>query len=571
MNDRNTAVADKDTTPGERLADYNRNLAGLVTEARTRLEELEDIVSAISGGQVDAVVVERRGQPEVWTLEATDRLHLKLCEQAASLGTWHWSAASGEVTCSEGLLHIFGLPRDSEPSIERALELVHPDDRDWVAQSVQLALARQENYYDEFRIVRPDGGVRWLSSRGRVLRGADGKVERMVGICLDITERRQNEEVLKLADRRKDEFLATLAHELRNPLAAITNAVRLSRTPQLSVQDQAWIHQMLDRQIELLGRLVDDLLDIARIARGRLDLRPEIVPLSELVNRAVEVVRPQIDRAHHCLHVEFTPERLAIEADRSRLEQVVVNLLSNAAKYTPDGGQIWLRVERDGAAAVITVRDNGIGLAPSMLPRVFEMFAQAEQGLARSQGGLGLGLPLVRRLVEMHGGQVSSDSAGPGRGSTFTVRLPLAVKAPPQQAPADKPPLADRPAASSHPLRVIIVDDNRDAAQTLARLLKLSGYETSVAYCGEEALALAAESQPHLALLDIGLPGMDGYELASRLKQAHPGIFLAAVSGYGQAADRQRAKEAGFNEHFVKPVKLEELLRMLEEQKAAIA
>ena len=567
MNERTTIVAEG-SSPSERLADYNRSLTGLVTEARARLEELEDIVSAISGGQVDAVVVDRRGQPEIWTLEATDRLHLKLCEQAASLGTWHWDASSGQVTCSQAMLRMLGLPGDAVPTIERALSLLHPNDRDWVAGGVRAAVEKRDNYYDEFRIVRPDGGIRWISSRGQVLRGEDGRVERVVGISLDITERRQTEEALKLADRRKDEFLATLAHELRNPLGAISNAVRLSRTTPLGAKDQAWIQEMLDRQMELLGRLVDDLLDVARITRGRIDLKLEVLRLSEVVNRAVEVVRPQIDRARHVLMVKYSPQQLWVEADRARLEQVMVNLLSNASKYTPEGGQIWLELAHDERDAIVTVRDTGIGIAAPMLPRVFDMFAQAEQGAARAQGGLGIGLTLVRRLIEMHGGQISVDSPGPGKGSTFTVRLPLAQPpAASEAAPQPAAPLPE-PAAAPQSLRILVVDDNRDAAQTLSRLLRLSGHQTQVAFDGQAALQLAADQRPQLALLDIGLPVMDGYELARRLKKDHPGITLAAISGYGQAADLERSREAGFDEHFVKPVKLESLMRLIEARQA---
>jgi CheY-like chemotaxis protein len=278
------------------------------------------------------------------------------------------------------------------------------------------------------------------------------------------------------------------------------------------------------------------------------------------------------------LSVQFAAEPLWIDADRARIEQVVMNLLSNAAKYTPERGEIWLTVARDSAGkgnasdageAVLTVRDTGIGIAGEMLPKVFDMFAQAEQGLARSQGGLGIGLTLVRKLVEMHGGRITVESPGTGQGSTFTVRLPLAR--PPVAAPAAAqslpPPKAAESSSATTSLRVLIVDDNRDAAQTLARLLKLSGHTTEVAFDGPNALQLASQGRPQLALLDIGLPVMDGYELAVRLKQAHPGLYIAAISGYGQAADRQRAKEAGFDQHFVKPVKLESLLQMLEERK----
>jgi len=539
-------------------------LSELVSEARVRLEELEEIVSAISGGRVDAVVVDQGGQPEVWTLEATDRLHLKMCQQAANVGTWLWEASTNELACSETLLQILGLPDGAQPDVDQITGLIPADERDAVTKSVRTALKRSSDYYHEWRIVRPDGSPRWLAVSGRMIASASTGMERLVGIALDITERRQVEEDLKLADRRKDEFLAMLAHELRNPLAAISNAVRLSRRSDLGEKDQAWVQDMLDRQTDQLVRLVDDLLDVARIARGRIELARDTVPLAEVVNRAVESVRLQIDRAHHRLQVQFGDAPLWVEGDRTRLEQIFVNLLGNAAKYTPEGGQIWLRLASDGDNAVITVCDSGIGISREMLPRVFDMFAQAEQGLARSQGGLGIGLTLVRRLVELHGGAITAESSGAGQGSTFTIRLPLAT--PPELTSAGRAPAAaDKVAADPPPLRILIVDDNRDAAATLGRLLRFSGYQTEVAFDGSRALNLAVNFRPQLALLDIGMPTMDGYELARCLKREYPGIYIAAVSGYGQAADRQRSKEAGFDEHFLKPVKLERLLSLLEE------
>jgi signal transduction histidine kinase/ActR/RegA family two-component response regulator len=413
------------------------------------------------------------------------------------------------------------------------------------------------------RIIRPDGSRRWLAVRGRVVSSASVAGERLVGIALDITERRQVEEELKQADRRKDEFLAMLAHELRNPLAAISNAVRLSCRSDLGAKDQVWVHDMLDRQTDLLVRLVDDLLDVARIARGRIELRRETLPLVEVINRAVESVRLPIERAHHQLDVQFGDQTLWVDGDRARLEQVIVNLLGNAAKYTPEGGKIWLQLARKGDAALISVADSGIGISREMLPRIFDMFAQAEQGLARSQGGLGIGLTLVRRLVELHGGAITAESPGPGEGSTFTIRLPLA-EAPHPQLSAPRS-IAAVATPDTQPLRVLIVDDNRDAAMTLGRLLRFSGCQTEVAFDGSKALELASQFRPQMALLDIGMPTMDGYELARRLKRNYPGIFIAAVSGYGQAADRERSKEAGFDEHFIKPVKLERLLSLLEE------
>jgi CheY-like chemotaxis protein len=275
------------------------------------------------------------------------------------------------------------------------------------------------------------------------------------------------------------------------------------------------------------------------------------------VNRTLDTLRPQLQRSRHRLTLEFPPQPVWVSADPSRLEQVLVNLITNAIKYTKEEGQIWIKVAREGNDAIISVTDTGIGIAPEMLPRVFELFAQAEQGLDRSRGGLGIGLTLVRRIIELHGGSVHVASPGVGRGSEFTVRLPVIET--PAEAAETRP--ARSPAAST--LRILVVDDNRDAAQSLSMLLKASGHDTATAYSGQRALELATNFRPQVALLDIGLPGMSGLELASQLRQTHAGIFLVAVSGYGQAEDRARTKAAGFDEHFVKPVRLDDLIKVL--------
>jgi PAS domain S-box-containing protein len=548
-----------DDTQGRRLRSDSGSAKVFETDPSSRLEELEEIVSAIGGGLVDAVVVDREGQTEVWTLEAADRMHLRLALEAANAGTWDWNLRTGRVHCSEGLLKILGLSHESQITVEEGNELIHAEDRQQWWERLQASLSG-DTYYDEVRIVRPDGAVRWLESRGRMIRDLSGESQRLVGVSLDITERKSTEEALRLADRRKDEFMAMLAHELRNPLAAMSNALRLRRRGSLAAQDGAWAEEILERQMGLLGRLVDDLLDVARITRGRIELKKELVQLSELAKRAVDAARPQMDRAHHQLTVSLPSAALWVEGDPARLEQVLVNLLTNAAKYTKEGGQVGLTVSREGQQAVIAIKDTGIGLSADMLPRVFDMFAQAEQGLDRAQGGLGIGLTLVRSLVEMHGGTVAATSPGPALGSEFTVRLPL-VEAP-RQFTAVKNPAP----AAVRPQRILIVDDNHDAATTLAFLLKASGHKTEIAFEGTQALDKATAFEPTVALLDIGLPGMDGYQLAACLKEAYPGLCLVALSGYGQADDRARAKEAGFNAHFIKPVMIDDLLGALEKQ-----
>jgi signal transduction histidine kinase len=364
-------------------------------------------------------------------------------------------------------------------------------------------------------------------------------------------ELQRRAEQLAEADRRKDEFLAMLGHELRNPLAPIRNAVGVLRLLGLTDPQAQWARDVIERQVGHLARLVDDLLDVSRISRGRVTLRTAPVALAEVVGRAVESSRPLLDTRRHALAVELPAEPVRLEADPDRLAQVVTNLLNNAAKYTPEGGRVRLAAERRGDEVLLRVGDNGVGIAPEMLPRVFDLFAQAEQTSDRSAGGLGLGLTLVKSLVELHGGRVEAFSEGLGRGSEFVVRLPCSESA---GEPATNG--AARTSGPSRPARrVLVVDDNADAADSLALLLRVDGHEVRVAYDGPAALQEAAAFRPEVVLLDIGLPRMDGYEVARRLRgQAElKEALLVAVTGYGQDEDRRRAEEAGFDAHLVKP------------------
>jgi signal transduction histidine kinase/ActR/RegA family two-component response regulator len=362
---------------------------------------------------------------------------------------------------------------------------------------------------------------------------------------------------LREAARRKDEFLAMLAHELRNPLAAIGNAVGLLKETD---ENRAWAVDVIDRQGLQLGRLVDDLLDVSRITLGKIDLRRELLDAAACLESACEAVAPMAAERSHRLEAIIPRGILWIEADPTRLEQIAVNLLGNAIKYTERGGRIWIEARKAGNEIVIEVRDSGTGMAAGKIPEMFELFAQGERAAARSEGGLGIGLTVVRGLCQLHGGRVSAHSNGPGTGSTFTVRLPAA------KAPADRPaPKAKRPAVEGGGKRVLIVDDNLDTARGLAKLLARRNYEVRLAHDGPGALKAAREFSPAVVLLDIGLPGMDGYEVARRLK-AEPScaeIAVIALSGYGQEADRRRSGEAGFDHHLVKPVDLENVLSLL--------
>ncbi len=366
---------------------------------------------------------------------------------------------------------------------------------------------------------------------------------------------RESELMLKQADLRKDEFLATLAHELRNPLAPIRSALELMRLGDEELAEQA--RMVMDRQVNQLVRLVDDLLEVSRITRGKLELCCERVDVARIVGDAIETSRPVIEAGNHELVVRLPETPLMLDADPLRLSQVIANLLNNAAKYTDHGGRIRLLAEHADGEAVIRISDNGIGIARDMLPHVFDMFTQVDRSQRRSQGGLGIGLTLVQRLVAMHGGRVEVSSEGAGQGSEFMIVLPLAAG-----EPAVPGYLADPPApAAPSPLRILVADDNRDAAESLAALLSLLGNEVRIAYSGDAVLEMIAAYEPAVLLLDLGMPGMDGYEVARRVA-ARPelaGVTLVALSGWGQAEDLRKCMAAGFHHHLVKPVGVETL------------
>jgi signal transduction histidine kinase len=380
-------------------------------------------------------------------------------------------------------------------------------------------------------------------------------------------ELRRRAEQLAEMDRRKDEFLATLAHELRNPLAPIRNSLRILRMPGGSGAAHERVHEMMERQVSHLVRLVDDLMEVSRITRGKIDLRKERLEAASVLGNAIEISRPHIEAAGHRLTVNIPSEPMMLEADPVRLAQAVANLLNNAAKYTEAGGQIWLTARREGDEAAVFVRDNGLGIPAEMLPRVFDMFTQVDRTLRRSQGGLGIGLALARTLVEMHGGRVEVRSDGPGRGSEFTIRLPLASRdpLPPEEAtPAPREPR--EPASAITPRRVLVVDDNHDAADSLGILLKFLGADVHIVYDGQSALEAIRSYRPAVVLLDIGMPGVDGHEVARQVRQekTFKDVSLVALTGWGQEEDRRRSKAAGFDHHLVKPVAPDVLLALLD-------
>ncbi|HEV2042934.1 MAG TPA: ATP-binding protein, partial [Casimicrobiaceae bacterium] len=401
---------------------------------------------------------------------------------------------------------------------------------------------------------------RWVLDRG---------TESILTSYTDITERRMLEDSLAArasdlvrADRSKDEFLAMLAHELRNPLAPLRNAAEILRTPDANGEAREQAQSILARQIENMSRMIDDLLDVSRITEGKIELRKQPVALEAILTAAASAARPGIDARGQELAIALPADPVFLNADATRLDQVFGNLLANACKYSNSGCHISLSAERAAAhgkelpEVIVRVRDNGIGIAPELLPRIFDLFVQATRALDRAHGGLGIGLTLVQRLVKLHGGSVEVRSEGIGHGSEFIVRLPILP------GPIAAPPPPPAPPARETPRRMLIVDDNEDSARSMSTLQRLRGHETRTAFTGPDAVAAAAEFAPEVVLMDIGLPGMDGYEVARRLRAmpALAGAFLVAMSGYGSDEDRARAREAGFDEYLVKPLDLD-LLR----------
>ncbi len=430
----------------------------------------------------------------------------------------------------------------------------------------EAALEQHGEFRGELIHTKKNGERITVESRIRLLTEADGK-RLVLETSRDITERKAAEEeerrllaALSEADQRKDEFLATLAHELRNPLAPIRNGLQVMRMAGGNRNAVEQARTMMDRQLTQLVRLVDDLMDVSRISQGKIELHREQVQLAAVVSSAVETSRPLIEQMGHELKVRMPKAPIVVDADLTRLAQVFLNLLNNSAKYTERGGRIWLTADQQGNDVAVSVKDNGIGIAADQLPRLFKMFSQLDHASEKSQGGLGIGLTLVKRLVEMHGGRIEARSEGLGKGSEFIVRLPVVVEAPRRQASR-----REESATVKSSLRILVVDDNRDGADSLAMMLRVMGNDTRIAYDGEEAVTAAVEYRPDVILLDIGLPKLTGYEACRRIRQQPDGkrSVIIAQTGWGKDEDRQRTHEAGFDHHMVKPVDPTSLMKLL--------
>ena len=486
---------------------------------------------------------------------------LRLATDAAEIGLWDVDLVTDTLFWPPRVKAMFGIAPDVPVSMADFYAGLHPADRERTSEAFAAALdpERRALYDVEYRTVgKEDGLIRWVAAKGCGIFDGSGRCVRVIGTAIDITSRKRVEEALSDADRRKDEFLAMLAHELRNPLAPIGNASELlSRTLENDARAQTAVG-VIKRQVVQMTRLVDDLLDVSRITQGRIQLKKQPVDLASVIAQTLETVEPQLREKRHKLSTTaFSYEPLFVMGDFARLMQCVGNILMNAIKYTEPCGEILVRTRGDEANACIEISDTGTGIAPDLLPRVFDLFVQSERTLDRAQGGLGIGLAVVRRLIEMHDGEVCARSAGVGLGSTFEIRLPRIAR----------PVNAAAAAVSfkSVPRRVLVVDDNADAANSLSTLLMYQGHHTQVAYSAKQALTCVEAFRPDVGLLDIGLPEMNGYELAKQLRAISRlnGMRLIALTGYGQAEDLQRSRGAGFDAHLVKPVDLAKLERAL--------
>jgi len=463
-----------------------------------------------------------------------------------------WAAApDGSITYANRRWHEFtGLSPEGTAGFEWASAL-HPEDREHCLSAWRDSVEQGTLYRIEVRFRRYDGDYRWFLSEGTPVRDREGHITAWFGTNTDIQDQKQTQEALQDADRRKNEFLAMLGHEIRNPLAVISNASRVLNKVNSPSPEVLRLGQMIERQVGHLTRIVDDLLDVSRVLEGKVRLRREPVELATVVSHAAESAGPFLEVRKQVLRVSLPKDPIWIEADLTRMTQVLANLLNNAAKFSEKRGDITITGSRDGNDAVLTVADTGSGISPDMLPYVFDMFVQEDRSLHRARGGLGIGLTLARSLVSVHRGTIVAKSAGVGHGSEFIVRIPV-IAAPPENTQVH----VRTPAAPELPLRILVVDDSADSAESMGMILSMGGHEVRTALDSSEAQRIALEFRPDVALLDIGLPGTDGYEVGRRLRSEPTlqGIYLVAVTGYGQDEDRRRSEEAGFHAHLVKPV-----------------
>jgi PAS domain S-box-containing protein len=527
------------------------------TDARRWTDEDEAVVHEVAERTWAAV---ERARAES-ALRESDR-RFRLMADAAPVLIWISDTSKACIWFNRSWLEFTGRAMDQELG-SGWLQGMHPADLERYLSTYTASFDGKQAFSMDYRLRRRDSEFRWMVAQGVPLfEGPGGAFSGYIGSCIDITDRKRAEDSLREADRRKDEFLATLAHELRNPLAPIRQAVRIARSPQVTEAQLRWSHDVIERQATHMSLLLGDLLDAARITEGKLDLRKENVELAAIIDTAIETARPLLDARRQRLHITMPTWPVPLHVDALRLAQVVANLLTNAAKYSHADGSIALSASLENEGVVIRVRDSGIGIESSMLARVFDMFSQATSALDRSEGGLGIGLAIVKGIVVLHGGSVEAQSAGPGKGSEFIVRLPHSLAAPEGVVRQSD----DVAAAQTEPgLSIVIADDNRDSAESLKMLLEIDGHCVRTAHDGAQALELVSSVRPRVALLDIGMPRLNGYEVAAKIREQPWGtsIMLVAFTGWGQSQDRQRALDAGFDHHLTKPVDHESVLSLL--------
>jgi PAS domain S-box-containing protein len=528
---------------------------------RTSEDEVGELADAFNAMLDELAQRERTREAALDALRVSDERY-QLAVRGSSAGLWDWDMRTDTMLFSPRLRALLGYDASEFPDVRSSLtNIVHEDDRDATRQALGDHLQYDEPYSVEARLRLKSGEWRWFHITGMAQKDARGEPFRMAGSVIDVTERKNAEQVLHEANRAKDEFIATLAHELRNPLAPIRTGLDILRVDGGKGPASTRARETMERQLGHMIRLIDDLLDISRINSGKIRLEKSRMRLAAALESAVEASRPALDARGHELAVEMPAHDVELIADGTRIAQTVGNLLLNAAKYTPPGGHVRLKAWQDGAWAVIEVRDDGVGIPPHMLDTIFTLFTQVSRTLERAQGGLGIGLYLVRSLVQLHGGTVTATSEGTGRGSTFTVRLPCLVGG----ADDDAAPAGEQQVTGPAGLKVLVVDDNVDAAETLCTVLEMTGRTALAAYDGESVLAAAREFAPDVVLLDIGLPKMSGYDVARQLRadERFARVMIVAVTGWGADADRRRSSEAGFDAHLTKPVDLQSLEPLL--------
>ncbi|WP_295390186.1 PAS domain S-box protein [uncultured Thiodictyon sp.] len=536
-----------------------RRADGRVQWLHWEMRPWHDGAGAIAGILVFSEDITERKQTQAALLES-ERRYRVLTEVSQQI-VWMSDARDACTYLNQWWFDYTGLSPEQSLGVGW-VQAIDPSQREEVAQAWRAGVTG-ESWTREIRFRRAaDGQYRWHLSRALALRDDRGQFIQWMGSATDIHDRKLAELALRETDGRKDEFLATLAHELRNPLAPIRNAVEILKREQLPETTRQAAREMIDRQVSHMVRLIDDLMDASRITRGKLDLRRERVALATVIGHAVDASRPLIEAARHRLILALPSTPILLDADPVRLAQVFSNLLNNAAKYTAPGGMITVTALRDGAEVKVTVEDTGIGIAPEAMPGLFEMFSQVEPRSERSQGGLGIGLALARRLVELHGGRIEAQSAGCEAGSAFCVRLPVPADPPADQLASS----VEAAAALAQGRRILVVDDNRDSAESLAMLLRLCGNAVETAYDGVDAVAAAQRYRPDAILLDLGMPKLDGYGACRRIRDCPWGRDMAifAVTGWGQEHDHSKSEAAGFDGHLVKPVEAATLLGLLE-------